>query len=105
MKIHITYIALVLIVSVCFYVLGQYVGIYKMQAHVYVVDQAGTSKTTYKFETVEERLAYCEERVKQGNLSFLRDYEWYQAHWSFSFPDVQDLDERTKSFYLKNKEK
>ena len=97
MKHHTLYLLAILLSSVGFYTLGQYVGLYKMQAHVVVLDQLAANAPRYKYESKERQLEACEDRLKKGNLSLFPNYEWYQSHWSFSFPDVTGIDQRTES--------
>jgi hypothetical protein len=97
MKLHILYLLAILLSSIGFYTLGQYVGLYKMQAHAVMLDKLAVHSKRYKFQTKEEQLEDCESRLKRGSLSVLPDYDWYKSHWSFGFPDVADIDKHTES--------
>lgn len=99
MKIHFAYMTLIAAASVGSYVVGQYVGLFKMQAHAFVLQESALQSRRYNFTSVQERLEPCERSMQVTHRSVLRDYEWYQSHWSSKFPDVSNIDERTESIY------
>ena len=88
-----------LLAAVGFYILGQYVGLYKMQAHVAVWKGFPAKSYTFDLMSCDEKVEYFEERESLRARRAASDYLLYLAHWSSKFPDVTDIDRSSDNMF------